>query len=80
MTTSQQLTDFHAYAENILASKGEEIALDEIFSLWWQEQYRDIDLEATLEAHAQYESGERGEDAFSELRASRAERNSGKTT
>ena len=64
MTTSEQFTDFKIYAENVLASQGDELPLDEIFSRWWQQQHQDDDLQAVLEAHAQYNCGERGEDVL----------------
>lgn len=74
MTFLEQLADFNAFAEQFLKQPSQSLTIDEVYSKWWEDRHRDEDLAAVLEAHAQYESGERGEDAFAELEATRNSR------
>ena len=77
MTTSELIDDFTAFAKTISQQEGEAISLDVIYDRWWQQRHREEDLAAIQEAHAEYESGERGEDARAELAAFRSERSTG---
>ena len=79
MTTSEQLADFTIFAKAITQREGEDISLDVIYERWWQQLHRDDDLAAIREAHAQFESGERGEDARAELAAFRSEKRASNT-
>jgi hypothetical protein len=74
MATTDQINDFTAFAKTISQQEGEDIALDEIFSRFWQERHVLEDVAAIREAHKQYESGERGVEARTELADFRAQR------
>ena len=63
MTISEQIADITVFAQAISQQEGEDISLDVIYDRWWQQRHREEDLAAIREAHAEYESGERGEDA-----------------
>ena len=78
MTTSEQIADFTAFAKTISQQEGEDISLDVIYDRWWQHRHREEDLQAIQDAHAEYESGERGEDARTELAKFRSERSARK--
>lgn len=74
MTTSQQIAEFTAFAKTVAEQEGEHVSLDDIYQRWWDEQHSSEDLAAIQEAHQQYESGERGEDARAVLASIRQQR------
>ncbi|QEG35071.1 hypothetical protein [Bythopirellula goksoeyrii] len=78
MSTIDQINDFAAFALTITKREGDDISLDVIYDRWWQERHGGEDLLAIQEAHAEYESGHRGELARTELANFRAERSAGK--
>lgn len=77
MTLPDQLADFNAFATRLM-SAGDEApqSLDELYDRWWAERHRHEDLEAIRRSAADYERGERGEDARAELASHRRERRS----
>lgn len=74
MATSDQIEAFTAFARQLfLKEGGEQVSLDDIYDQWCQRRNRNDDLRAIREAHAQYESDERGRPAevvLAEFRAS----------
>jgi len=80
MAISEQIKELTAFALTVSQQEGEDISLDVVYERWWQARHQDKDLQAIQEAHAQYESGERGELAREELNNFRDERSTGKPT
>jgi len=74
MTASQQIDAFTEFARAIVAQEGEDISLDRIQDLWWEERHRDEDLAAIQAAVDSYKAGERGrpvDEFLAERRAAR---------
>jgi len=80
MAISEQIKDLTAFALTVSRQEGDDVPLDVVYQRWWQARHQDEDLVAIQEAHAEYESGERGELAREELAEFRAERAAGKKT
>lgn len=80
MPIAEQLADFNAFAAQLLRSDGgaSDLTLEAIYDRWWEDRNRDEDLEAIRASVADYERGERGEDARAELTEHRARRAGGR--
>jgi hypothetical protein len=75
MAVQEQLADFNAFAAELVRREGESaLTLEEVYDRWWSARHRDEDLAAIRLAAADYERGDRGEDARAELAAHRTER------
>lgn len=79
MALSEQIRDLTEFALAISHTEGEDISLEEVYQRWRQARHQQEDLLAVQEAHAEYQTGERGELAREELAEFRAERKTGKT-
>jgi hypothetical protein len=79
MATTEQIDEFTAFAVQLSGQEGgETLSINEICERWWEQQHADEDLAAIEEAHAGYESGERGRPAKEVLADFRRERLAGK--
>jgi hypothetical protein len=75
MSTTEQVADFAAFAEELLSNPiGSDLSFDEVLDEWWRARHADEDLAAIQASVKDYEGGERGEPAREELAQARAAR------